>query len=969
MAANTELLLKKFLKRRVKITAALITAFMITGKIITATTLNNYEVKDAISTKNGNVKMTNLKTLEIESNENNNNVEYEKNINASNGTVNITTEEKISLKDAKTGIFASGKNSTVKLRSNKIEIITKDSGSSQKEHGFGLRAEEKAEINLQGKIINIEGNKINNKYFYKNGAILAANGGKINISCNQSVNIEGHRGIDTKAGAVNIESLGDIAILSNIEGIFSGRFGLEISNYKNEINLKSQNGNITIVSNRSSIYASNQTKENTSINLTAKNIYLKDVKNQGIVSFNADVNLKADETINIETPQKVLLAEGNSNIKKNKSNISLKSKNLILKSIEENNKTAVYSESHGKINLIADNINILGNISALKNSNIKIKKLSKENTGNVEIAFSNKEIDDYRKNDFIPSENNFTVISAENNSNINIDLKGKNKRNNGSLLIAQIKNNIGTDALGTITLNMDKDSIWVPRKSNSVTNLSLNGGTIDLASDKTAEVHIENLKGEGTFNLYINTANENLGNMLYIRNFIPENINQISENNLNLQDLDLENLTSDKKIRFATLGKGAKGKVTFKNTVIYERGIQNVGIKVKKENFNANDDENKKYKEHSIFKNEYNLDNYEDGENWYIMRENEKMPWIPLEPTYTSKTTEKNPPSENNPDFTLPKENLQIKVNKDNDITKSIIETSKANYSSAVYMDNLNKRLGDISFTNQTDGIWIRLRNDRIGEDNEYRLRDYITQIGYDKIYFIKKGIEHKGIAFNYAKGKMEYKNITGNSHIDKYIFSVYDTRFFNNDIYTDIVTRIGYMKSNFDIITSKEKYQVKGNYNNLILGISAEIGKKFLLSEKAYVEPQLQLQYTYIGDTDYTTNQGTNVELNNINSLIGRIGFRLGYDFYKENIKNNTIYLKADINSEMLGEQRVKASDITGSIDRKYKNNNTWTDFGIGAAKDFTEDLNLYIDIEKQVGEKKDSKSWEINAGFIYKF
>ena len=115
MAANTELLLKKFLKRRVKITAALITAFMITGKIITATTLNNYEVKDAISTKNGNVKMTNLKTLEIESNENNNNVEYEKNINASNGTVNITTEEKISLKDAKTGIFASGKNSTVKL--------------------------------------------------------------------------------------------------------------------------------------------------------------------------------------------------------------------------------------------------------------------------------------------------------------------------------------------------------------------------------------------------------------------------------------------------------------------------------------------------------------------------------------------------------------------------------------------------------------------------------------------------------------------------------------------------------------------------------------------------------------------------------------------------------------------------------------------------------------------------------------
>ena len=97
--------------------------------------------------------------------------------------------------------------------------------------------------------------------------------------------------------------------------------------------------------------------------------------------------------------------------------------------------------------------------------------------------------------------------------------------------------------------------------------------------------------------------------------------------------------------------------------------------------------------------------------------------------------------------------------------------------------------------------------------------------------------------------------------------------------------------------------------------------------------------------------------------------GFRLGHDFYKENKKDNTIYLKTNLNYEMLGEQKVKASDLTGKINRKYENNVMWINLGVGAAKDITEDLNLYTDIEKQFGESKDNNSWQINAGFRYKF
>ena len=305
------------------------------------------------------------------------------------------------------------------------------------------------------------------------------------------------------------------------------------------------------------------------------------------------------------------------------------------------------------------------------------------------------------------------------------------------------------------------------------------------------------------------------------------------------------------------------------------------------------------------------------------------------------------------------------KPNRDNDITKTIVEMSKANYASAVYLDNLNKRLGDMRFANGSDGVWVRVRNDRVGENDEYRLKNYTTQLGYDKVYSNVDFDHHIGVAFDYSKGTMDYKTLDGKSHIDKYVASLYDTRLFKNGVYTDIVAKMGYMESDFNLVTSNQKYKVNGKYDNFIFGLSGEIGEKIMLTEKIYFEPQAQLQYTYIDDTDYTTNQGTKVNIDDTNSLIGRVGFRVGQNFVTGNNKENTIYFKTDINREFLGKQSLKASDLTGSIEREYKNMNTWVDLGIGVSKDISESLNIYTDIEKQF--KKDDNAWQMNLGFRY--
>ena len=994
MANNTEVLLKRFLKRKVKITTALVTVFMITGTMSMSEIISkpyDYEKKEYNLDSNGIEK----------------------------GVYNFTNKDKTILNFSNKGLYVKNSSGIGKPQ---IQFYGSGELLAEKDSDNAIKSEKEWMV-----IKTLEDDKdlkIDSKGYKVKNAIEVNGRGDVAISDFRNVEIGNSKGTDS-AYETNINVNNGSAIIEAKEKISlkDAKTGAYVNGKGSSLRLTSKEIEITVAGDEKSAKEHGfgvRATEESKITLYGENIKIKDNKNKGIVSKGANVVLKAAEKIDVEAPAHALLAEGNS--KGTTPNIFIEGKDITLKALEEDSEQVIYgadggiiilnsenidiqgkkdgitAENGSNINLTADGkISILGDIISNEKANINIKKSNKIKSGNVEIALDSDEIKSYRENKFIPSKYNWALISSEDESRIELDLKGKNEKGIGSLFIGQVRDNIGTSQEGKIILNMDKDSVWVPRNSNSITNLNLNGGKIDLAADKTSKVHIKDLKGEGIFNVYVNTKNKNQGNMLYVQNFISENGKEISENKLNLQDIDLKALEKGEKVRFATLSKNAKGKVTFKDTVIEERGIQDVGVKVNKEAFDINDEQNKNYTDKNIFNDKYNLKNYKDGENWYITKEYEIIPGIPLVPAPKPQEPEIKPPAEdenkqpeinppvdkpeNKPEIKPPAENQNNqseivppinkpeKPNRDNDITKSVIEMSKANYASAVYMDNLNKRLGDITFAEGQDGIWVRLRNDRAGENNEYRLRNYITQVGYDKVYSVQNGTAHRGASVDYTKGGMDYKNITGNSHIDKYIISAYDTKIFNDGVYTDIVARAGYMKSDFDITTSKHKYQVRGDYSNIILGLSAEAGQKFTISEKTYFEPQVQLQYTYIGETNYTTSQGTKVELEEINSLIGRVGFRLGHDFYKENKKDNTIYLKTNLNYEMLGEQKVKASDLTGKINRKYENNVMWINLGVGAAKDITEDLNLYTDIEKQFGESKDNNSWQINAGFRYKF
>ncbi len=787
---------------------------------------------------------------------------------------------------------------------------------------------------------------------YRN-AIIAINGNKANIT-GGSYGIEANNNGEIKIGVTEDENgrekitpIDDLKIVgtdADSKGINASNSGkIEIHSKKIDVSGKKygayiyNGGEIKIDGNYLNILSEDigilSWKGKTSINskntnISGKNYGIRAYELNGIVKIGVIEDENGREEITSIDDLKIVGTEGIGVLADNSGKVDIYSKK-----IDIYGETLGIKASNGVVNLEGDYLTVVtGKTHSLKVENggkINLNGKSRHIIlGNILSIGEKSFINVDGENNYIHTfdSNNNLLVEAENSGEIGLNLT------NG-FIAGIINDNRQANSAGTVKLNLDNGR-WESIGKGSVTEVNLtNGGTIKFV-DKASSIDIENLKGNGngTFEMTVNSDDKSDGNMIYVQN------SEGGKYQINLQNSDLSKIKVGDKIRFATIGKDAKDKnLEFEVLSVKEKGIKDVSFTVGYEDFKTGDSDNTVYNDGSDKSgNEYVEKNYENGENWYLTREEEKP----------------NP----NPD-----ENI-------NDIGKTVIEMARANYASAVYMDNLNKRLGDMSFAEGNSGLWVRMRNDRVGEDKEYRLHNYMTQIGYDKTYNLDEGKEYRGAALEYTRGDMKYKNLNGKTEMDRYMFTVYDTRVYNSGLYADYTGRAGYMSSDFEVTGRETGAKADGDYHNLVLGAGAEFGKRYDFGETSYFEPQVQLQYTYIDDADYTTSQDTKVNYEEIHSLIGRAGIRLGHDFYKENSKDNTIYLKADINHEFLGEQDIKAQDVTGTINKTYENDNTWYDIGIGGAKNLTENLYVYADVERQFGEERDN-SWQFNLGFRYKF
>ena len=528
---------------------------------------------------------------------------------------------------------------------------------------------------------------------------------------------------------------------------------------------------------------------------------------------------------------------------------------------------------------------------------------------------------------------------------------------------------------GTVNLTMGEGSQWYVNGQSWITSVDTSKAQntlIDLVSANTnlnMDSHaltIGTLKGDTNFRMKLD-GNRQYSDMLYIGNGNGTYNIELDEV-VTIDDMYADSGEGFKfsGLRFATVGKGSD--VDF-NVTATDKGFNNIIYTVGKDVYGSNvsNHENDAYNNGdgtSLDKpgNAAVEDLLKDAEQAGAATINTNDIMLLANEPDTGENLDNN---ENHLNYKL----IDMQTVR-SDAGETMLNMSRANYSNAIYMDRLNKRLGEARYINddpeEDEGMWVRVRHDRIGKDEAFRSQNTMYELGYDKRQECDNGKRRVGFAVDYMHGDTGYNDIAGKGEIDRYGLWLYDTWTGNKGHYVDYVAKWGHLSNDFEVYNSKGK--VTGDYSNNVFSISAEYGRKKDMGNDWYFEPQAQLQLARVTGADYTTSQGTKVSVDGINSLIGRAGFRIGKDFGEE--KQSTLYFKADVLHEFLGDQTIRALDGTTngwqSVD--YENQGTWYDIGIGYAAMLSQSTYAFIDLEQSFGNDNDD-TYQINAGVRWTF
>lgn len=482
---------------------------------------------------------------------------------------------------------------------------------------------------------------------------------------------------------------------------------------------------------------------------------------------------------------------------------------------------------------------------------------------------------------------------------------------------------------GKININMEDGFLWKAHGKSFVDTLKFKeGGLVDMRAEDGSSISAGKVTGNGTFLMNFSN-NADKSDMLYVKDFSEAGKQTIQAK---LKDgvlpKDLEGM------RFATTGgddykRNPADK--FKIELYKDQGVNDVSFSVKNEKFNAEDTEaNEKFNGGkdgagnckpgndyvtSIFSGQY------EGTNWY----------------------------------------LDTAVHTESSSGSIIKKAAALDYANAVFTDTLNKRLGEARYSNEGDGMWARVRHDRFGKANRYEGKNTMTELGYDwERKVTEEGKHMQGAAVNYTDGSADYKGVTGQSSTKRYGIAFYDTKLKESGHYLDTVAKFGRVSNKFNL----EQPGVNADYHNNYYALSFEYGRKNALENSWYVEPQAQLQYTYLGSTDYRTSQGSDVHLAGTDSLISRLGFRLG----RELDNKTTFYFDANVYHEFLGNQDIIASDMTGIMNATVHNDGTWYEAGVGISGKMNKNTNGFLQFTKGFGSGVEH-TWSFEGGLNFTF
>lgn len=254
-------------------------------------------------------------------------------------------------------------------------------------------------------------------------------------------------------------------------------------------------------------------------------------------------------------------------------------------------------------------------------------------------------------------------------------------------------------------------------------------------------------------------------------------------------------------------------------------------------------------------------------------------------------------------------------------------------------LNDVRKRLGDVRYTGEKNGSWIRYDGGRMSTSG-FSSKFNTLQIGYDSVTFTDNF--RLGGALSYTRADSEMRD--GASDVDGYSAALYGTWTADNGMFADVIARIATVKNEMKM--SMDGYgMLKGDADSMVYSLSGEIGQRFAPAESFFIEPQMEVTYSYIDTDDMKLGDGAaKYKYDDVDSLIGRAGLVAGWT--APNGKGH-VYARASVLREFMGDSAISSDLETVRADGE----DTWTEFGLGAQYSFNKNIYIWADIERTEG------------------
>lgn len=291
--------------------------------------------------------------------------------------------------------------------------------------------------------------------------------------------------------------------------------------------------------------------------------------------------------------------------------------------------------------------------------------------------------------------------------------------------------------------------------------------------------------------------------------------------------------------------------------------------------------------------------------------------------------------------------------------------------------ESLHQRLGEVHFNKEIvkqQNVWVKsLGGEYVGTET-VKVRGYTNRYrglkaGYDWIKARGNWINYNGLSFGYINSTARLNTFGGKIHIygkELGLYSAWLNK--ENDLYLDFWAKAIRYRGGYNVINYSNKDITSPNIMASTYIFSSEMGKRFNLSQNAerviYFQPEAQLSYHATNGYSFKTSHDASVKTERMRSLVGRIGFRAGLDYFNE--KNLHPYIKLMYEREFLGEMQHTFNEVAVE---KFSNRGSWWVYGFGLSyMNKAKNTQLYFEAQRS-STHNFKQNWQAHLGVRYLF